>query len=292
LCLTEFFIVRDSFERLVSQWEGDDSLLEANHLCRRAEVLDQLDAYFSDADFDLIDSELHQRARAICTRLEAANSELYQAIRHEIQRGICPAAFVQLRLRSKSDRSARGNGYDYLDELISGVLQFDEPAEEPVHIGPEMVFYQPTPARHIFAMITAGAISADDVLVDLGSGLGHVPLLVSICTGARSIGVEVEPSYVACARQCAERLNLNRVTFFEGDARDADFSSGTVFFLYTPFRGSILQAVMNSLKEQAAARPIKICTFGPCTSTIAEEPWLEAMTTPETDRITVFLSRA
>jgi hypothetical protein len=283
---------RDSFERLISQWESDDSLLEANQLCRRAEVLDRLDAYFPDADFDLIDSELHQRARAICTRLEAANSELYQAIRHEIQRGICPAAFVQLRQRSKSDSPAHGNSYDYLDELISGVLQFDEPAEEPVHIGPEMVFYQPTPARHIFALTAVGAISESDVLVDLGSGLGHVPLLVSVCTSARGIGIEVEPGYVACARRCAEGLNLSRVSFLEADARDADFSNGTVFYLYTPFSGSILRAVMNSLRKQAAVRAIKICTFGPCTPAIAEEPWLEAMTTPETDRITVFLSRA
>jgi hypothetical protein len=87
-------------------------------------------------------------------------------------------------------------------------------------------------------------------------------------------------------------LKLNRVSFLETDARAADFSSGTVFYLYTPFSGSILRAVTNSLREQAAVRRIKVCSFGPCTSAIAEEPWLEAMTPPETDRITVFLSRA
>ncbi len=283
---------QDSFERLISQWERDDSLLEARQVCRRLEVLDQLDAYFPNADFDVANTDLHQRARAIGARLEAANSELYRSIRHEIQRGICPAAFGQLLQQSKSHQIKRGSGYDYLDELVSGVLQFDEPTEEPVHAGPEMVFYQPTPARHIFAMITAGAISADDVLVDLGSGLGHVPLLVSICTGARTIGLEVEPSYVACARECAQRLDLSRVSFLEADARDADFSNGTVFYLYTPFSGSILRLVMNSLREQAAARPIKVCTFGPCTSVIAEEPWLEATVPAETGQITIFLSHA
>jgi hypothetical protein len=49
---------------------------------------------------------------------------------------------------------------------------------------------------------------------------------------------------------------------------------------------------MDSLREQAAVRPIRICTFGPCTTAIAEESWLEAVTTREADQITVFLSRA
>ena len=171
------------------------------------------------------------------------------------------------------------------------MLQFDEPVGEPVSSGPEIVFYQPTPARHIFALITGASISASDVLIDLGSGLGHVPMLVSACTGARSIGVELEPSFVACARQCADRLNLSKVSFHEEDARRADLSSGTVFYLYTPFTGSILQAVMNSLRKRAEVRPIKICTFGPCTPTIAEEPWLEATISPEADQVAVFLSR-
>jgi hypothetical protein len=284
--------ILDSFERLISQWESDDSLLEANQLCRRMEVLDRLDAYFPNADLDLMGSDLHQRARAMCGRLEAANSERYRSIRQEIQRGVCPDTFVQLLQRSEAENPARGNSYDYLDESISGVLQFDEPTDAPVHSGPEMVFYQPTPARHIFALIAAAGISESDVLVDLGSGLGHVPMVVSICTGARAIGVEVEPSYVACSRQCAERLNLSRVSFLEADARVADFSIGMVFYLYTPFSGSILRAVMDSLREQAAVRPIRICTFGPCTTAIAEESWLEAVTTREADQITVFLSRA
>ena len=286
----------DSIERLISQWESDDSLLEANQLRLRTEVLDRLDAYFPDTDLHRTDtgsttSELHRRVSAIRARLEAANSLLYQSIRLEIQQGIRPAAFVRILQQSNSDTPARGNSYDYLDELTAGVLQLDEPAEAPVHTGPEIVPYQPTPARHIFALVALAAISERDVLLDLGSGLGHLTLLVSACTGARCIGVELEPGYVASARQCAQRLNLSKVSFQETDARDADLSLGTVFYLYTPFSGSILQAVMNSLRRQAALRRIKICTFGPCTYAVSQEPWLEAMMTPETDRITVFLSR-
>jgi hypothetical protein len=42
-----------------------------------------------------------------------------------------------------------------------------------------MVPYQPTPVRHILHLIAAAMVAEDDVFVDLGSGLGHVPLLVS-----------------------------------------------------------------------------------------------------------------
>jgi hypothetical protein len=183
-----------------------------------------------------------------------------------------------------------GIHYDYLDELISGALQFEEPKGGYVQRDSDMVFYQPTPARHIFYMIALTALTASDVLVDLGSGLGHVPLLVSMCTGAFSVGIEVEASYVERARQCAQRLNLNRVKFIQQDARAADLSGGTVFYLYTPFTGSALRCVLNLLRREAATRRIRICTYGPCTSVVAEEPWLVATAAPATDRIAVFSS--
>ena len=43
-----------------------------------------------------------------------------------------------------------------------------------------------------------------------------------------------------------ERLKLERVTFIQQDARAADFSGGTVFYLYTPFTGSILRSVLDN----------------------------------------------
>jgi len=58
-----------------------------------------------------------------------------------------------------------------------------------------------------------------DVFIDVGSGLGHVSLLASICAGTRCIGIEVEAAYVNCARQSAYELNLNNVTFIHRDAR-------------------------------------------------------------------------
>src|SRR5215469_4874005 len=67
------------------------------------------------------------------------------------------------------------------------------------------------------------------VFIDLGSGLGHVSLLASICAGTRCIGIEVEAAYVNCARQSGYELNLNNVTFIHGDAREADCRAARYF---------------------------------------------------------------
>jgi hypothetical protein len=289
-----------ALQSLISELEQDRSLDEPHRLRQRIEVLDHLDAHLSDGQVsadvpESIGPALYQRARVIYAKLESANLKLYQAIRNDIQRGAGSDRLLQWV--PKSGRSAtevklaRGVGYDYLDELISGVLQFQRPSAEVVPLAAEMVFYQPTPARHVFDLIDRTALTERDLLIDLGSGLGHVPLLVSICTGAQCIGIELEATYVDCARESAQALNLNNVTFLQRDARESDLSGGTVFYLYTPFIGTILRAVLNSLRQQAVGREIRICTFGPCTRIVAEEQWLKVVETLDTDRIAIFRSR-
>ena len=251
-------------------------LLEA-----RVKAMDRLEAYLLDAS---LDPESRRRAKARYARLESANSRLYESIRQEIQQGIVPAILLETSGNPQPD------GYDYLDELLIGILQFPEPAGI-LPLESEMVFYQPTPARHIFDLIHRTSLTDRDVLVDLGSGLGHVPLLASICTRARAIGIELDPAYVSCARHSAQHLNLTRAEFIHQDARHADLSTGTVFYLYTPFTGSILRTVLDSLKREATRRPIRIATFGPCTPTVAQELWLDSIPPYAPTSIALFRSR-
>ena len=182
-------------------------------------------------------------------------------------------------------------GYDYLDELLSGIFQFQQPSPQPVQLDSEMVAYQPTPARHIFDFLQRTALTEHDTLIDLGSGLGHVTLLTSICSRAACTGIELEPSYIECARNCARSLNLNNAQFIQADARAADLSRGTVFYLYTPFTGAMLREALNALRDQALTRQIRICTFGPCTPLVAEEPWLCPTGPVETNKVAIFRSR-
>jgi hypothetical protein len=131
-------------------------------------------------------------------------------------------------------------------------------------------------------------VAEDDVFVDLGSGLGHVPLLVSMMTGAQSLGIEMQVAYVVSARECAQSLQLSRVQFIAQDARDADLSCGSVFYLYSPFKGSILADVLGALQKESRNRPIKICSLGPCTHRVADETWLKTSELSDRGSITVF----
>ncbi|WP_348262206.1 hypothetical protein P8935_20675 [Telmatobacter sp. DSM 110680] len=264
----------------------------------RIQFLDELDAHLGDSYSEGSIANAHEKtifepARALQHRIETLNSAVYRAIRSKIRQGVQPARLRRwMRMYGyEPGLPLPGLGYDDLDELMSGVLELREPARASLH-GPEMVFYQPTPARHILDVIEVGELSEEDVLIDLGSGLGHVPIITSMLTGSRGIGIELESAYINSARDCAERLALDRVVFVQQDARDADLSRGNVFCLYTPFTGTIFSAVLDRLKSEAKKREIRICTLGPCAEVIARETWLTARRTPHADRITCFSSNA
>ncbi len=279
----------DPLHRLLQQIADDPSLLNPDRFPQRVAALDSLEAHLSSAES--ISSGLYGEAQAIATRLEAVNLALYNAIRREIQSGIQPDIFLDhIRKQPANQESgpADGLGYNYLDDLLAGVFQCTDPTPHLIHSDPEMVPYQPTPARHLFDMLRLTALTPSDVLVDLGSGLGHVPMLAAICTPARAIGIELEPAYIERARQSAQSLNLARISFLHQDARYADFFAGTVFYLHTPFTGSILRHVLDRLRREATIRPVRVCTYGPCTALIAQEPWLQSTTPPQSNRIALF----
>lgn len=288
-----------ALQTFISELEQDPSLREPDRLRERSHVLDRLEAYGLDglphgarADAT-VEAGLRRRIDVLRAELEAIDGRLYQSIRLDIQRGAGARRLLEWARATASDHTgtpADGESYDHLDGLVSGVLQIDEPELQLAGLSAEMVFYQPTPARHIFDMIARTALDERDVLIDLGSGLGQVPVLAAICTGARCIGIEWEAAHVECARRCARALNLDRVTFVQGDVRMADLSAGTVFYLYTPFEGAMLRDVLDMLRAEAATRAIRICTLGPCTATIARERWLQVVGPWEMHRPAVFRS--
>jgi hypothetical protein len=287
--------VTSDLNNFIALREADRSLFEPDQLRKRMETLDVLDAHFPDAETSLAGSDrvrILARANLLRHNLESANAVIYASVRNQIQQGDPPSQLLHWigRCGNNEETPHPGLGYDYLDELISGVLQAREPKTAPLRPPPEMVFYQPTPVRHILHLLQLSALSATDTLIDLGSGLGHVPILASILTGATCIGIEAEQAYVSSARECAEALRLNCATFLHQNASEANLAGGTIFYLYTPFAGGTLKTVLQNLEKESHERIITICTLGPCTQTLAAEPWLTANTRPDPDQITLFRS--
>jgi hypothetical protein len=286
---------RPAIHQFLCALEAEPHLLLPQQLVTRLIALDKLDAILGDIDMGAFaaghEFGIRTRAHALRNSFEAANTELYNRARSEIVCVGYSRTLHQWLLAPADDGAPRSLGFDLRDEIVSGVLQFCEPASPDLAQSREMVPYQPTPVRHILDLIASSGLSQDDILVDLGSGLGHVPLLVSILAGIRTLGIEFQPAYVASSQQTASNLRLREVRFVAGDARFADLSSGTVFYLYSPFTGTILAEVLSRLQKESTARPITVCSLGPCTRVLQNQRWLQASAQPDTERMTVFKSR-
>jgi SAM-dependent methyltransferase len=127
--------------------------------------------------------------------------------------------------------------------------------------GKNLIGYHASGVAPIVRALMEVPVVADDVFVDLGSGLGKVAVLARILTGATALGIELQPALVESARRAAARRGVD-VRFIQGDAREVDLSDGTVFFLYLPFTGSILTDVMLRLRAVASCRAITVCALG------------------------------
>lgn len=276
-----------SLQNLLDGMLQDRSWQQPHQLGRRIDMLEKLERWLVHHG-DTMAPSLVRRAEALMQELEAINQQLYHAIREDIRRG--QGANSLLPWAAAMPHDCNAESYDPLDALVTGVLDLAEPADV-AELEAEMVFYQPTPARHIFGFIALAQIDARDTVIDLGAGLGHVTLLTAICTPARCIGIEWQHAYVASAQQCAQALNVRNAMFLAQDVRQARLAEGSVFYLYTPFTGALLRKVLDMLAREAEHRAIRLCSLGPCTEVLAKEPWLATDDACDPRRPALFRSR-
>ena len=245
------------------------------------QIIDQIDWLLQKTDQPNELILLKGRAEKIKHHLEEINVELFQRLRESIRnksftgKGFKSLINEYVDLHTDLKEHHEEEGYDNLDIFINELTSFQPIPEQTRELEAEMVFYQKTPARIIFEIAEEYQFTEDDVFFDLGSGLGQAAILVNLLSGVTVYGVEFEPAFCDYARACTDQLNLPDVTFINEDARKADYSKGTVFFMYTPFKGGILQEVLEVLRKESLSRKIKIFTYGPCTAQVALECWLD-----------------
>lgn len=268
----------------------------------RAEALDFLEFAIDRIDDLLLRGDeaeplmnLQGYAERVRAGLEAIDEGLFRRLRQEIASGRLSGTAWKQRIvlyAGANGGSQAEDGYDALDALVNGILLEEAAPESPAQREPEMIFYQPTPARIVLEMVERVDFRPDDLFYDIGSGLGQVAILVHLLTGIRTRGVEIEPAYAGYARRCAKRLNLSAVEFIGGDARTANYAEGTVFFLYAPLKGEMLAQMLERLRQVSAHRQIRLCTYGPCTLEIAQQSWLLSLdpNPVQTNRLALFSS--
>ena len=93
--------------------------------------------------------------------------------------------------------------------------------------------YVPTPQPVVDAMLKIANLGENDVVYDLGSGDGRIPVTAAQRYGARGVGIEIDPQLVREADKNAKAAGVSdRVQFRNSDLFKTDMSEATVVTLY------------------------------------------------------------
>ena len=142
--------------------------------------------------------------------------------------------------------------------------------------------YLPCSVDVLLRMVDVAEVRSSDVFVDVGSGAGRAAMAAHLLTGASAVGIEIQSHLVRAARDVAERVNVSRVSWVQGDAAllTGSMTTGTVFFLYCPFGGDRLERVLDELEPIARTRRIRICAVD---LPLPHRPWLTLVSPPSGD---------
>ena len=145
--------------------------------------------------------------------------------------------------------------------------------------------FVPTPPEVVERMLDLAGVTSSDVVYDLGCGDGRI-VIAAAQRGARAVGVDIEPHWVAEATQNAAAAGVSdRARFEVQDALLLDVSPATVVMLY------LVEWSTRMLDEKLAAelRPgarIVSHSFGmgdrPAEKT---EQWVDSTGQPRTLRL-------
>ena len=111
------------------------------------------------------------------------------------------------------------------------------------------VRYVPSPDSVVDAMLELARVNAADVVYDLGSGDGRIPIAAARRYGAFGVGIEIDAKLNREALDHARKAGVaDRVRFLTQDLFEADISEATVVTLFLLPR--LNQELMPKLKQQ------------------------------------------
>jgi SAM-dependent methyltransferase len=118
-------------------------------------------------------------------------------------------------------------------KLLVAVLTASLAAAQTPRLPQPGVRYVPSPQSVVDAMLELAQVTANDVVYDLGSGDGRIPITAAQRYGARGVGIEIEQRLVAESNDNAKKAHVaDRVTFIHGNLFEADITPATVVILF------------------------------------------------------------
>src|SRR5687768_6400807 len=102
---------------------------------------------------------------------------------------------------------------------------------------PDVIFV-PTPQEVVDVMLKIAKVTKNDVVYDLGSGDGRIPITAARVYGAKAVGIDIDPERIREANEnvkaaaSADRTILSRVQFLNQDLFTTNISEASVVTLY------------------------------------------------------------
>lgn len=105
--------------------------------------------------------------------------------------------------------------------------------------------YLPSTNVAVDEMLRLADVKPSDLVVDLGSGDGRIPITAAVQFGARGFGVDIDAKLVQEANENARRAGVaERVRFVQRDVFETDLKEASVVTLY------LLTGLVNRLKPK------------------------------------------
>ncbi|GAA0735497.1 class I SAM-dependent methyltransferase [Sphingomonas japonica] len=116
--------------------------------------------------------------------------------------------------------------------IVAATL-YDAPTAQSAQKTQPDVIYVPTPPQVVEAMLDVAGLKDGDILYDLGSGDGRIPIAAARRAKVRATGIDIDPERIAEANANAQAAGVtDEVTFKQADLFATDFSDATVVTLY------------------------------------------------------------
>ncbi len=118
--------------------------------------------------------------------------------------------------------------------------------------------FLPTPQQVVTAMLRLAHVGPGDVVYDLGSGDGRIPIAaVKEFGAARGVGIELDETRNIEARENARRAGVDRrVTFVRRSLYDADLRAATVVTLYMGLQVNLKMRPLLQMQLKPGSRVV------------------------------------
>jgi SAM-dependent methyltransferase len=157
---------------------------------------------------------------------------------------------------AKSERAA-GRRFDRDHGVTTQAIAFlsDLDPDSTGDAGAHATHYEAVPVTAFRNLVTQvpEPLVRSSAFVDVGAGMGRAVMLASEYAFKQIVGIEISPALFEIARENVAKardlaIRCRDVRLVRADARHYRFSSGNlVIFLYNPFDGEALDAVLDRL---------------------------------------------